>query len=99
VLERRREAMHAVVGIVSIQSGHEDESVEFLKADVLPRVKQAPGVLAGYWLAPQGGKGFAFTIFETEEAARSGAEMAQKGPRPDSVTFDSIEVREVIAQV
>jgi len=91
--------VHAVVGKVSIQAGREDESLEFLKTNVLPMVKQAPGLVAGYWLAPQGGHGFGITLFESEEAARGAAEMAQKGPRPDYVTFDSIDVQEVVAQV
>ncbi len=62
--------MHAVVGKVSIQAGREDESLEFLKTNVLPMVKQAPGIIAGYWLAPQGGHGFGITLLESEEAAR-----------------------------
>jgi hypothetical protein len=35
-------------------------------------------------------------VFETEEAARAGAE-AIPSMKPDSVTFDSIEVLEVVA--
>jgi hypothetical protein len=91
--------MHAVVGQVSVQPGREDEAQEFLNANILPRVKQAPGVIAGYWLAPQDGRGFAITLYESEEAARGAAEMAEKSPRPDYVTLDSVDVREVIAQV
>jgi hypothetical protein len=91
--------MHAVVGKVSIQTGKEDESVEYLKTNVLPMVKQAPGIIAGYWVAPQDGKGLGITFYESEEAARGAAEMAKNAPFPDYVTFDSIEVREVIAQV
>jgi hypothetical protein len=91
--------MHAVVSRVRIQSGHEDESLEHLRTNVLPRVQQAPGVVAGYWLAPQDGQGFAFIVFQSEEAARAAAEMAQTAPRPDSLTFDSVDVREVIEQV
>jgi hypothetical protein len=91
--------MHAVVGKVSIQAGREDEAEEFLKNNILPMVKQAPGVLSGYWLAHQDGHGFGITFYESEEAARGAAEMAKTGPIPDYVTFDSIEVREVIAQI
>jgi hypothetical protein len=91
--------MHAVVGKVSIQTGREDEAAEYLKTNVLPMVKQAPGLISGYWLAPQDGKGFGVTFYDSEEAARGAAEMAQKAPIPDYVTFDSVEVREVIAQV
>ena len=91
--------MHAVVGKVSIQAGREDEAKEFLKTNVLPMVKQAPGVISGYWLGPQGGHGMGVTFYESEEAARGAAEMAKNSPRPDYVTFDSIEVLEVFAQV
>jgi heme-degrading monooxygenase HmoA len=91
--------MHAVVGKVSVQSGREDEAVENLKAEVLPRVKQAPGLVGGYWLAPQDGQGMGITFFESEEAAQAAMEMAQKNPTPDYVSWDSIDVREVIAQI
>jgi hypothetical protein len=91
--------MHAVVGRVSVQSGREDEAVEYLKAEVLPRVKQAPGLVGGYWLAPQDGHGFGITFYESAEAAQGAMEMARKNPTPDYVTWDSIDVREVIAQV
>jgi hypothetical protein len=91
--------MYAIVGKVSIQAGREDEATEYLKTNVLPLVKQAPGIIAGYWLAQEVGHGFGITLYESEEAARAAAEMAQKTPTPDYVTWDSIEVREVIAQV
>ena len=91
--------MHAVVGRVSIQAGREDEAQEFLTTNVLPMVKQAPGILSGYWLAPHDGHGLGITFYESEEAARGAAEMAKNGPRPDYVTFDSIEVTEVVAQI
>jgi hypothetical protein len=90
--------MHAVVGQVSIESGREDESIEFLKANVLPMVKQSPGLISGFWMAPQGGQGVAVVLYETEEAARSAAEMAMKAPRPEYVT-PRFEVREVVAQI
>jgi heme-degrading monooxygenase HmoA len=91
--------MHAVVAQVSIQSGHEEESLEHLRTNVVPRVKQAPGVVAGYWLGPKDGHGMAVTIWDSEEAARNSIEMARNAPRPDSVTFDGFEVREVIGNV
>jgi hypothetical protein len=95
----REVRMYAVIGRVSIQAGREDEATEHLKANVLPRVKEAPGVVAGYWVAPQDGHGIGITIFDSEEAARQGAEMAQSAPRPDFITFDTVEVQEVIGQV
>jgi hypothetical protein len=95
----REVRMHAVIGKVSIEAGREDEATDHLNANVLPRVREAPGVVAGYWVAPQDGHGMGITIFDSEEAARQGAEMARNAPRPDFITFDSIEVQEVIGQV
>ena len=36
-------------------------------------------------------------IFENEEAARAAADNIPNLPTPDFVTFDNIEVREVVA--
>jgi hypothetical protein len=91
--------MHALLVNVSIESGKEDESLSFLKSEVLPLVKQAPGLVAGYWFAPQGGHGCSVVVFESEEAANAARQMADSGPRPEYVTFDSIQVVEVVASV
>ena len=91
--------MYAIVGRVSIQSGREDEAADYLRTNILPMVKQATGLISGYWVAPQDGKGLGITLYESEEAARGAAEMARRGPLPDYVTFDSLDVLEVIAQV
>jgi hypothetical protein len=91
--------MHALLVNVSIESGKEDESLSFLKSDVLPLVKQAPGLVGGYWFAPQGGHGWSVVVFESEEAANAARQMADSGPRPKYVTFDSIQVVEVVASV
>jgi hypothetical protein len=36
-------------------------------------------------------------IFESEATAQAGADMARNGPRPAFVTFDKLEVCEVVA--
>lgn len=90
--------MHAVLVTVTIQPGREQDSTEHLKANVIPRVKEAPGLVAGYWTRRSDAHGSSMVIFETEEAARAAAEMVPTG-LPDFVTLDSVEVSEVIAQV
>ena len=90
--------MHAVIGTVSIQAGREDEATEYLKTNVLPMVKQAPGIISGYFVAPRDGKGLGFTLYETEETARAAVEMARNS-LPDYASFDSLDVREVVAQL
>jgi hypothetical protein len=66
---------------------------------VIPRVSQAPGFVAGYWTrSDDGHNGVSMIVFDSEEGARRAAEMIQ-GPeamRPETVTLESVEVREVV---
>jgi hypothetical protein len=92
--------MHALQVSVSIESGHAEEAQAHLEANVVPRVKEAPGIVSAYWTRSADGEhGFSLAIFEGEESARAAADMIPNTPRPDFITFDNIEVREVVAQV
>lgn len=91
--------MHAVVVNVSIEAGHEDEAAQRLQTDVLPRVKEAPGVVSGHWLVPRDGNGLSFDVFESEAAAQGMVERMSSMPWPDFVKLDKVEVREVAAQI
>ncbi len=55
-------------------------------------------------LAPQGGRGVAIILFDTEEEARNAAAMFRVGEppmpgAPEGVTIKTVEVREVLAVV
>jgi quinol monooxygenase YgiN len=90
--------MHALVVSVTIEPGHDEEAQAQLESNVLPMVKQSPGVVSGYWMRSSDGQhGSSVVLFENEEAARAAADMVPNTPRPDFITFDSIEVREVVA--
>jgi heme-degrading monooxygenase HmoA len=92
--------MHALLVSVTIEPGHDEEAQAQLETVVLPRVREAPGVIAGYWTrATDGAHGASMVIFESEESARAGGEQAQNMPRPAFITFDSIEVREIVAHL
>jgi heme-degrading monooxygenase HmoA len=91
--------MHAVYIRVSVEPGHEEEALSHLHTHVVPRVKETPGIVAGYWLKPQDEQGVAVTLWESEDAAHAAVEMTRNAPRPDSVTFDTLEVREVTAHI
>jgi hypothetical protein len=69
---------------------------QFLTEEVVPRVKQAPGVVAGYWFEPAGDQGWSVVVFESEEAARAAAEMARTQP-PQNVEIQNVDVRGVVA--
>jgi len=90
--------MYAVVVKVRVEAGRIQEAQASLRSDVLPRVQQAPGVTAGYWLAPvNGGEGMSVVFVDDREHAEhlAGTVPAQPGP---GVELQSTEVREVIAR-
>jgi hypothetical protein len=84
--------MHAVLVSVKIADG--EKARQELEEEVVPRVSQSPGFVAGYWFAPQGDQGWSTVIFDSEENARAAAERIQP---PEHVTLQNVDVREVIA--
>jgi heme-degrading monooxygenase HmoA len=85
--------MHAVVVRVTISDPEGSEQV--LREQVVPRVSQAPGFVAGYWTRKDNG-GLSMSVWESEEAANAASEIAVS-MAPEGVTVDSVEVREVVA--
>jgi hypothetical protein len=87
--------MHAVFVQVSIKDA--DGAQKALEEQVVPRVSQAPGFVAGYWTrAADRSNGRAMIIFESQEAAQAAAEQLRANV-PDAVTLEGAEVREVVA--
>jgi hypothetical protein len=89
--------MHAVVVSVTIKD--QEAAEKMLREQVVPRVKEAPGLVNAYWArSDDGGRGGSMIVFESEEAARAAAGQIESGPaNPEAVTMDSVEVREVVA--
>jgi hypothetical protein len=88
--------MHAVVVRVTI--GDFEAAQPVLRERIVPAAKGAPGFVAGYWTRSEdGNNGLSMLVFESEEQARAAAEMISAAPMPETVTQDSIEVREVVA--
>ena len=86
--------MHAVIVSVTINDG--EAATQNLRSDVVPRVRQAPGFVAGYWVRIAGGdQGRSTIVFESEEAARAAAEQIENNA-PEAVNIDSIDVGEVV---
>jgi hypothetical protein len=59
--------MHAVVGTVTIHDF--ERGLPVLREQIVPRVRQAPGLVNAYWLRSRDGGGMSVIVFETEEAA------------------------------
>lgn len=87
--------MHAVVVNVTIKDFEGGQRM--LESEVVPRVKQAPGFVTGYWTRGEADSGMSMLVFESEEAATGAAEFIRSQPGTDAVTLDNIEVREVVA--
>ena len=87
--------MYAVPVKVSINDAATSE--QDLKETVVPRIASAPGFVAGYWTrSDDGSNGKSMLVFESEDAARAAAERIASNV-PQTVTFESAEVREVVA--
>ena len=86
--------MHAVVVRVSL-SDDDSASLDELREQVVPRVSQAPGFVAGYWVRLEGEKeGTSVIVFDSEDNARSAGDQFQP---PAGVTLESMEFGEVVA--
>ena len=87
--------MHAVV--VWVEIGDAESAEKVLREDVVPRVSQAPGFVAGYWTSSeQRDNGLSMIVFDSEEEARSAAERVRE-VAPPGVTVEDVQVREVVA--
>ena len=88
--------MYAVVVRATI--GDPELAQKGLQEQVVPRVSNAPGLVAAYWTrSDDKTNGVAMIVFESEESARGAADMIGAAPPPETVTLDNIEVREVVA--
>lgn len=85
--------MHAVVVKVTLNDREAAQSM--LNGQVVPRVSQAPGFVAGYWTWKDN-TGVSMVIFESEDAATGMSERVRSMVDP-SVTIEDVEVREVVA--
>jgi hypothetical protein len=85
--------MHAVVVKVTINDREAAERA--LNEQLVPRVSQVPGFVAGYWTIKDD-TGLTMIIFESEDAANAMSELA-RSVVPDAMSLDDVEVREVAA--
>jgi hypothetical protein len=88
--------MHAVVGNVTINDF--ERGLPVLRDQIVPRVKQTPGLVGAYWLRSADNGGISVIVVESEEAAEALAHVIEsEGPPTDAVTLNSVEAREVVA--
>ena len=76
-----------------------DPELKGLHEGIIPRVRQLPGFVAGYWLEPIAGKGMSAVIYDDEASARGAVDKMSlrvgESPAP-GITIERVETREVI---
>jgi hypothetical protein len=90
------EPMHAVLTRLTIDPNQAPAAASAFTNDLLPKIRSAPGFVAGYWLEPVDGRGFSFVVFETEEEARRSAPPADNWEGP-GININDVDFRRVAA--
>jgi hypothetical protein len=90
--------MHAALMTLTIDPDQAPEAADALTRDILPKIRSAPGFVAGYWLEPDEGRGFSFVVFESEEQARRATPPASNWAAP-GVSINEVDLRRVAASV
>jgi hypothetical protein len=84
--------------VVKVTINDREAAEKRLREETVPRVATLPGVVAGYWTRSDGPDGSSMVVFESEDAARAAADQVPQMVS-ESVTLESVEVREVVANV
>jgi hypothetical protein len=91
--------MHAVIVNVTMPTAQADATLKVLHEHTLPRVKELPGVVRGFWTrSADGAHGTSMVVFDSRKDADQAAGLV-RNTAPPSVAIESIEVREVVADV
>jgi hypothetical protein len=91
--------VHANVVFVNIDATQADRARRGLHNQVIPRVSQTPGSVAGYWLEPLDGKRHLRDAMAKRASRPKGRCLIQPPSSPKTgVKVDRIETREVIGQ-
>jgi hypothetical protein len=93
----QEKAMYAVVVRERGQVDQINTSGQHVQANVLPRARQAPGIVSGFWMTDMAGATLNVLIFESEDPARSALEPVRSALRPPWMQLESAAVYEVLA--
>jgi hypothetical protein len=90
--------MNAAVVTLSIDPARAPAAAAAFTAEIMPRIRSAPGLVAGYFVDPVDGRGLGFVVFESEEDARRATPPAMSWDAP-GVTIQSVEYRRVAVRL
>ena len=72
-------------------------SRELLAANLLPRVREAPGVVSASFMSDGEGATLNVLVFESEEATRAALQLTRNAPRPGFLELESADLYRVLA--
>ena len=90
--------MHAAIVTLSIDPAQAPAAAAVFTNEILPRIRSAPGLVAGYWLDPVDGRGLAFVVFDTEANARQSTPPTASWMGP-GVAIHGTELRRIAVHV
>jgi hypothetical protein len=96
-LNEREKTMHAALLTLTIDPEQAPAAANALTRDILPKIRSAPGFVAGYWLEPVDGRGFSFVVFETEEQVRRSTPPVSNWGAAPGVSINEVDFRRVAA--
>jgi hypothetical protein len=89
--------MYAVVVRETGEREAIEGSAELLTANLMPRVREAPGIVSASFMSDGRGATLNVLVFESEEAARAAIQLTRNSPRPGFLELESADVYLVLA--
>lgn len=89
--------MYAVVVRETGQREAIEGSVELLEASLLPRVREARGIVSASFMSDGEGATFNVPVFDNEEAARAALQLTRNAPRPAFLELERADLYRVLA--
>jgi hypothetical protein len=89
--------MYAVVVRESGDAALIDQSADIVTANVVPRVREAPGFVSAVWMSDGSGGTLNVLTFVSEAEATSALEAARRAPRPPFLHLETADVLRVLA--
>lgn len=90
--------MNAAVVTLSIDAAQAPAAAAAFTAEIMPRIRSSPGLVAGYFSDPVDGRGLAFVVFDSEENARGATPPTMSWDAP-GVTIHAVEYRRVAVRL
>ncbi len=91
--------MHAVVVRELGDRAQIEGSDAHVVANVVPRLRNAPGIVSALWMTDGAGGTLNVLVFDSEQAARAALGPARNAPRPPFMHLEDVAVYRVLGSM